>query len=622
MSQAEEIQFDPAVLFHNPQFASAPEIYGAADEALTEIFPARKVQTVLLITPPDVDEKLFNFATCKRGRFTNYSSYGLAVLASGLRTAGYEVEIINLHNSVLKAARQAESESDFDFHAAWTDDLRDALVRVEPDLVGVTCMFSQTHGMLQNVCREVRGYKAELPIACGGVHITNSIVIDKTSDRIYGDLPEVSMFFKYECDTAFREFVDIVNQRLDVTELAQVDIRHGERLLRFANRSAPSGASLDVIPAHDLIDPRELSKWGKVGAYYFLREPETVVATVLSNRGCRAQCTFCSVRNFNGVGVRRRSVQSVVDELLRLRYDFDVRHVMWLDDDFLYDRAESLKLFNEMIRQNVDITWDCTNGVLAASCTEDIVAAASESGCIGLTIGMESGNPEILRQVRKPASVKTLLKAAEVIRQHPEIFSRVYLIIGFPHEKYGQILDTINVSREMNLDWYQIQVLQPLPNTVIFEQMMAEGMLEDTGYENVRYSGGTYGKVAKISEAGRDMLDRDFKNVFNNCALEQEARKKSLEDIWAYMNFHLNYLKLKDESRPVKLRQFLRYLDHITSVIAPNDAMAHYFAGIIEKKLPDAPSIDRSATIAELMRRSPYWGERFADFNLSLSDLQ
>ena len=87
-----------------------------------------------------------------------------------------------------------------------------------------------------------------------------------------------------------------------------------------------------------------------VGAFYALLEPEAKFSTALSNRGCRAQCTFCSVRHFNGKGVRRRSVQSVIDELLVLRHEYGIDHVMWLDDDFLYDRRESLELFNEMVR--------------------------------------------------------------------------------------------------------------------------------------------------------------------------------------------------------------------------------------------------------------------------------
>ena len=58
------------------------------------------------------------------------------------------------------------------------------------------------------------------------------------------------------------------------------------------------------------------------------------ISTILSNRGCRAQCTFCSVRNFNGVGVRRRTIDSVIEELKILKFEHGIDHIMWLDDDF------------------------------------------------------------------------------------------------------------------------------------------------------------------------------------------------------------------------------------------------------------------------------------------------
>ena len=49
-------------------------------------------------------------------------------------------------------------------------------------------------------------------------------------------------------------------------------------------------------------------------------------------------------------------------------------------------------------------------------------------------------------------------------------------MIGFPNESYRQILDTINVSNEMSLDWYNVGILQPLPNTPIFNSIVDSGM--------------------------------------------------------------------------------------------------------------------------------------------------
>ena len=57
-----------------------------------------------------------------------------------------------------------------------------------------------------------------------------------------------------------------------------------------------------------------------------------------------------------------------------------VEHVMWLDDDLFFDHRRAIRLFNEMVRRDVGLTWDCTNGVVAASCTEELIAAAVESG--------------------------------------------------------------------------------------------------------------------------------------------------------------------------------------------------------------------------------------------------
>ena len=61
---------------------------------------------------------------------------------------------------------------------------------------------------------------------------------------------------------------------------------------------------------------------------------------------------------------------------------------MWLDDDLLYNTGRTIELFNEMVKQDVGITWDASNGVIAASVKDEIMSAAEESGCLGVVIGM------------------------------------------------------------------------------------------------------------------------------------------------------------------------------------------------------------------------------------------
>ena len=114
----------------------------------------------------------------------------------------------------------------------------------------------------------------------------------------------------------------------------------------------------------------------------------------------------------------------VLDELEILEQQYGIGHFVWLDDDLLKDETRAMALFNGMVQRNLKMTWDATNGLIAASCSEEIVQAMAESGCIAISIGMESGNPTILKQVKKPGTIKNFIAAAEAFRKTPEIHAK------------------------------------------------------------------------------------------------------------------------------------------------------------------------------------------------------
>ena len=79
----------------------------------------KKVNKILLINPPDVDEKIFDYKVAKRGRANNYPSYGIGVLAAQLRLLGYEINICNLNHEVLRRVFNSDSEESFNFLNTW-----------------------------------------------------------------------------------------------------------------------------------------------------------------------------------------------------------------------------------------------------------------------------------------------------------------------------------------------------------------------------------------------------------------------------------------------------------------------------------------------------------------------
>lgn len=585
-----------------------------SENLLDRLFPAREIKRILLVNPPDADSSMFRYDTAKRGRYTNYPPYGLAVLAQGLRSIGIEVRISNLNHEVLKQCHESQSEADFVFDEIWKTRLDDVIVDFRPDLIGVTCMFTMTHTSFRNVC----AYAARMgvPLAIGGVHVSNDV------ERVLNDVQHADIAFLREGDLGIKKLALVVNRQLKVDSLGQIILSDKNRGIRycFFEECLPNSEEISLIPAYDLLDIPEYSNFGTIGSFYCFKPAGTRFATVLSNRGCRAQCTFCSVRNFNGPGVRQRTISSVVDELELLHNEYGVGHIMWLDDDLLKDHRRSIELFSEMGRRNLNLTWDATNGVIAASCTEEVIAAAAESGCIALNIGMESGNPSILRQIKKPGSVETFLRAAEILRKHEGIHSSVFLMIGFPGETMAMILDTVNVAREMDLDWYRISQLQPLPNTPIYDSMVAQGLIQDVGSNELRFMGGAYGKQTEM-EQGLRLATLGFEEAFGSIPLEVVPNSEHLTNIWFYMNYHLNFHRLFSEERGVKIEQQMQHLRVLCDLISPENGFALYFLGYLQHKVYGTIEPGIVKRLRTRYSTSAYWHDRLKAFGLSAEDL-
>ncbi len=579
---------------------------------LTRLFPERRIARVLLVNPPDSHAELFQYDTAKRGRYTNYPPYGLIVLARNLREIGVEVDICNLNHEVLKQCHATDMADEFDYDAAWGGLLDREVAEFAPDLICVTCMFTMTHLSFKRVCERAASHG--IPLAIGGVHVSNDV------ERVLDDTPGARLAFLREGEIALTSFIRVVNGESGCEDLAQLVIDEGEKRYNITREKQPTEDDCNLLPSWDLAAPEENAKYGTIGSFYYLKPRDARFATILSNRGCRAQCTFCSVRSFNGAGVRLRDVSSVVDELERLENDYGVSHVMWLDDDLLKNESRAISLFNEMVRRGLKLTWDTTNGVIAISCTEEVVAASAESGCIGMNIGMESGNPEILKQVRKPGKVANFLKAAEALRKHEQIYASIQLMVGFPGETMSMVMDTIEVAREMDLDWCRISPLQPLANTPIYESMVAQGLVDDVGSSEVRFAAGAFGKQAEI-EQGLRLATADFEEAFSAIGLDQVPDAGQITDIWFYMNYHLNFHRLFHEDRPVKVDQQIATLINLSDLVAPENAFALYFLGFLSQKRDGVIPPSVIERLCSRLGTSEYWQSRFSAFGLDPDDL-
>ena len=241
---------------------------------------------------------MFNLQTAKLKRYPNYPPYGLGIISNQLEKRGYDVQILNLNDHLLTKANELE---DFDYDNIVFDHLDGIINEFNPDLIGLTCMFTMTHKSLKNVIDHIAN-RYKIPIAVGGVHITNSIQSDLTREKFIEDLSNANFFFLFESEIAFADFINTINNpKGNLSHLRQLVFRgNNNAIFEIDDRVVPTGEDLNLSPNHSKMPAQNFGKYGKIGSFAYLKGPDARFSTVLSNRGCRASCTFCSVRNFNG----------------------------------------------------------------------------------------------------------------------------------------------------------------------------------------------------------------------------------------------------------------------------------------------------------------------------------
>jgi radical SAM superfamily enzyme YgiQ (UPF0313 family) len=101
------------------------------------------------------------------------------------------------------------------------------------------------------------------------------------------------------------------------------------------------------------------------------------------------------------------------------------------------------------------------------------------SGCYSIQIGIESGNNEILKQMRKNTTIEEALAACEVIHKHG-IELKTFFIVGFPQETEDTLNDTVAAMRKVKSNLLTYSIFTPFPGTDSFELCKEYGLIDDS----------------------------------------------------------------------------------------------------------------------------------------------
>jgi len=407
----------------------------------------------------------------------------------------------------------------------------------QPDIVGFTGLTYQ----VDDAHTAARGIKQAFPgvtTIIGGYHV--SAIPEETLNRY----PEFDLAVYGEGEHTIKELLEALDGGAEAEQLSAIDglgFRH--RGVARVNQPREFEDRLDLFefPGYDKM-PMERY----IGFYSLFMIPRRTVA-LSTGRGCPYKCIFCF--KATGPKYRKRSMDSVMEEVRKDISHFGVRDIVITDESFMTHRARVHEFCNTILEEDLNrkMNWICQSRVDHAEI--ETIKLMKRAGCRVISFGVETGSPEILKNIHKGITREKVVEAVRMTRE-AGILTDTNFIIGHPGDTRETIEETIRFSKELDADMVSFAIMVPFPGTEI-ERMAHQG------------------------EGGLRVLTKDYsqfgKQVGGSLELEEIPRRE-LERYHrkAYTTFYLRPSKILHLLKGVDLRMLLFMGGHyIASLFRP-----------------------------------------------------
>ncbi|HEY4365057.1 MAG TPA: hopanoid biosynthesis associated radical SAM protein HpnJ [Bryobacteraceae bacterium] len=211
-----------------------------------------------------------------------------------------------------------------------------------------------------------------------------------------------------------------------------------------------------------------------------------------TTRGCPAMCTFCLwPQTHSGHRWRLRSAQDIAAEVKYTLENFPgLKEIFFDDDTFNYRKQRTLEVCAELKKLN--FTWSCTSRVTT---DYETLKAMKEAGCRLMIVGYESGDAQILKNMKKGATIDM----AERFTANAHKLGLVIhgdFIIGMPGETRDTMRKTIEFAKKLDVETIQVSIAHAYPGTEFYQyakenNLVQLNMADEQGHQlpNVVYPG-------------------------------------------------------------------------------------------------------------------------------------
>jgi anaerobic magnesium-protoporphyrin IX monomethyl ester cyclase len=329
---------------------------------------------------------------------------------------------------------------------------------LKPDVVGIQALtFTLLDARL--AAAAAKRANPSCRVVLGGPHV-----------HIYAKetlaMPEVDFAVKGEGETAFTQLLSALEGTRGLKEVQGLAWRDEATGEIQDNPAAPFIEDLDSLP----YPARELTS---VKKYYSIIARHNPITTLFTSRGCPYRCLFCD-RPVMGKRFRCLSAPAVAGEMQEC-IKLGIREFFIYDDTFNVNRNRVFEICGEIKRRKLDITFDIR--ARADRMDEEMLGELRSAGCDRIHYGVESGNPEVLKTLRKELDLDQVRGIFKATRRHG-LKTLAYFMIGNPGETREMALNTIRFAKELDPDFAHFSVLTPFPATELYDKALAEGRFD------------------------------------------------------------------------------------------------------------------------------------------------
>ncbi|MFQ5449674.1 MAG: B12-binding domain-containing radical SAM protein [Nitrospinaceae bacterium] len=395
---------------------------------------------------------------------------GLAYIAASVREAGHEVSVVDGPGSAPR--------NYFEFKGVRIRGLtnEEIIQRIPSDarVIGLGCMFTSHWVYVRGLIQDIHRAFPWSFLVMGGEHVTG--------------FPEFSLkgaplnaVVLGEGEETMIRLLEHVEAGKPLENLPGVAYREADGTVRVnARRSRIRDIDSLPRPAWDLFD---IEMYNRVNQPHGASQGHFM--PMLATRGCPFSCTFCTSPNMWTTEWTARNYKRVVDEMEDYHQRYGTTDFQFEDLTAIVQKQWIRDFCGEILARGLKITFQLPSGTRSEAIDYEVAKKLKAAGCHEFAFAPESGDPRVLKAIKKKVHLPTLFHSARAALR-AGINVGCFFIIGFPEDDARSVLKTYAAIVKCALIGFtnvNLNAYSPQPNTESFNRLREEGVITELSDE-------------------------------------------------------------------------------------------------------------------------------------------